>query len=314
LRTRWILLALAAMFLGAMGGAIFAPQPAGAVNKDMIELQQQVSQLLQGQQDLRSDLDSNTATLKTLVQQSLDSVNQLSGQMGTLQKTVQEVQANTGSSISSMTQQTQGISDNVQDVQARVAKLSQQMTDIQNLLQSIDARVAGNSPAGASSDASPSGAPAPGAENPETPGAGPDNSASAPMAPISADTLYRNALRDYNSANYTLARQEFSDYLKNFPQNDLASNAQFYLGEIYYAQNNFKSAIASYDKVLANYPKSFKQGASLLKKGMAELELGLKASGTRDLREVVHRFPESDEARRAEEQLHQIGAATAAPR
>jgi len=314
LRTRWILLALAAMFLGAMGGAIFAPQPAGAVNKDMIELQQQVSQLLQGQQDLRSDLDSNTATLKTLVQQSLDSVNQLGSQMGTLQKIVQEVQANTGSSISSMTQQTQGISDNVQDVQARVAKLSQQMTDIQNLLQSIDARVAGNSPAGASSDASPSGAPAPGAENPETPGAGPDNSASAPMAPISADTLYRNALRDYNSANYTLARQEFSDYLKNFPQNDLASNAQFYLGEIYYAQNNFKSAIASYDKVLANYPKSFKQGASLLKKGMAELELGLKASGTRDLREVVHRFPESDEARRAEEQLHQIGAATAAPR
>jgi tol-pal system protein YbgF len=303
LRTRWILLALAAMFFGAVGGAIFAPQPAGAVNKDMIELQQQVSQLLQGQQDLRSDLDSNSATLKTLIQQSLDGVNQLNGQMSSLQKAVQEVQANTGSSISSMTQQTQGISDNVQDVQARVAKLAQQMTDIQNLLQSIDARVAGNSPAGASSDASPAGAPGSGS-------ASPDNSASAPMAPISADTLYRNALRDYNSGNYTLARQEFSSYLKNFPENDLTSNAQFYLGEIYYAQNDFKSAIAAYDKVLANYPKSFKQGASLLKKGMAELELGLKVSGTRDLREVVHRFPESDEARRAEEQLHQIGAAT----
>ena len=41
----------------------------------MIELQQQVSQLLQGQQDLRSAVDTNNATLKTLVQQSLDGVN-----------------------------------------------------------------------------------------------------------------------------------------------------------------------------------------------------------------------------------------------
>jgi len=309
MQTRWIVLALAVLFFGAVGGSILAPQPAGAINKDMIELQQQVSQLLQGQQDLRSDLDANTATLKTLVQQSLDSVNQLNGQMGSLQKTVQEVQANTGSSISSITQQTQGISDNVQDVQARVAKLSQQMTDIQNLLQSIDARVSGNSPAGGSSDTGPGGAPG-GADGTEPPGASPDNPANPPMAPVSAETLYQNALRDYNTGNYKLARQEFSDYLKNFPQNDLASNAQFYLGELYYAQNDFKSAIAAYDKVLANYPKSFKQGASLLKKGMAELELGLKASGTRDLREVVRRFPESDEARRAEAQLRQIGVAT----
>jgi tol-pal system protein YbgF len=310
MQTRWIVLALAVLFFGAVGGSILAPQPAGAINKDMIELQQQVSQILQAQQDLRSDLDSNTATLKTLVQQSLDSVNQLNGQMGSLQKSVQEVQANTGSSISSITQQTQGISDNLQDVQARVAKLSQQMTDIQNVLQSIDARVSGNSPAGASPDTGAAPAAPGGADNPDTSGASPENSANPPMAPISAETLYQNALRDYNTGNYKLARQEFSDYLKNFPQNDLASNAQFYLGELYYAQNDFKSAIAAYDKVLASYPKSFKQGASLLKKGMAELELGLKASGTRDLREVVRRFPESDEARRAEAQLRQIGVAT----
>ncbi len=195
-----------------------------------------------------------------------------------------------------------------------MAKLSQQMTDIQNLLQSIDARVSANSPEDASSDTNPAAAPAPeNGESSEAPAASPENPANPPMAPISAETLYQNALRDYNTGNYKLARQEFSDYLKNFPQNDLASNAQFYLGELYYAQNDFKTAIAAYDKVLANYPKSFKQGASLLKKGMAELELGLKVSGTRDLREVVRRFPESDEARRAEAQLRQIGVA-ASPR
>ena len=293
MRTRWLVLAFTAMLCGALGGAILAPQPAGAVSKEIIQLQQQVAQLLQGQQDLRTAVASNSATLKTLMQQSLDSVNQLHGQMGALQRTVQDVQANTGARIDTMTQQTQGLSDNLQDVQARVEKLSQQLTDMQNLLQSIDAKVSGASPAGAASGA-----------------------AMAPAAtpPISADTLYQNALRDLTSGKYDLSRQEFSDYIKNFPENDLASNAQFYLGEIAYAQDDFKSAIAAYDTVLAKYPKSFKLAASLLKKGMAEIDLGLKTSATRDLREVVRRFPGSDEARRAEAKLHAIRAATTSRR
>jgi len=300
LRTRWLTLVIAAMFFGALGGTILAPAPAGAISKEMIELQQQVAQILQMQQDLRSAIDSNNASMKTLVQQSLDSVNKLSGEMGTLQKAVQEVQANTGARIDTMTQQSQGLSDNLQDVQARVGKLSQQLTDVQNLLQSIDAKVSGGAPAGGG------GIPT-GAYNPGATGGG--NAPTGGMAPISADTLYQNALRDYTSGKYDLAHQEFSDYIQNFPSNDLASNAQFYLGEVAYAQGDFKGAIASYDNVLVNYPKSFKLAASLLKKGLAELETGLKASGTRDLREVERRFPGSDEAKRAQAKLHEIGAA-----
>ncbi|HXW62043.1 MAG TPA: tetratricopeptide repeat protein, partial [Candidatus Acidoferrales bacterium] len=232
MRIRWVFLVLAAMFSGAVGGAILAPQPAGAVSKEMIELQQQVGQLLQGQQDLRSAMDSNDATLRTLVQQSLDSLNRFNGEIGSVQKTVQEMQANTGSRVDTMAQQTQGLSDNVQDVQARVGKLSQQLTDVQNLLQSIDAKISGGAPPPA-----PSGA-----------GAGGANlAAPAAMASTSADTLYQNALRDYNTGKYDLARQEFSDYITNFPSNDLASNAQFYLGEVAYAQGDYRGAIAAYD-------------------------------------------------------------------
>ncbi|MGD1211981.1 MAG: tol-pal system protein YbgF [Candidatus Acidiferrales bacterium] len=300
MRTRSVVFAFAAMFFGALGGAILAPQPAGAVSKEMIELQQQVAQLLQGQQDLRTALDTNSATLRTLVQQSLDSVGKMNGEMGVLQKTVQEVQANTGARIDTMTQQTQGLSDNLQDVQARVGKLSQQLTDMQNLLQSIDAKVSGGAP----------GAAAPGAAAPGGPGAVNAPGPGAATSPTSADTLYQNALRDYGSGNYSLSRQEFSDYIKNFPSNDLASNSQFYLGEIAYAQNDFKGAIAAYDDVLANYPKSFKLAASLMKKGMAELELGMKASAIRDLREVVRHYPGTDEATRAQAKLREIGAST----
>ncbi|HXX43663.1 MAG TPA: tol-pal system protein YbgF, partial [Candidatus Acidoferrales bacterium] len=173
--------------------------------------------------------------------------------------------------------------------------------DVQNLLQSIDAKVSG-APTGASG--------APGA--PIAPGAAVAPTPPPSMPPISADTLYQNALRDFNGGHYDLSRQEFSDYIKHFPSNDLAGNAQFYLGEVAYAQGDFKGAIGAYDTVLTNYPTSFKLAASLLKKAMAELELGLKTSGTRDLREVVRRFAGSDEAKRAQAKLHEIGA-TARP-
>jgi tol-pal system protein YbgF len=287
------------LLAGALGGAILTPPPAGAVSKEMIELQQQVQQLIQAQRDMRSVMDTNNATLKTLVQQSLDSINQLNNQMGGLQKTVQEMQANTGARIDTMTTQTQGLSDNMQDVQARVGKLSQQMNDIQSLLQGIDGKIS-----------APGGPPAGGGT-----GGGPGGNAGVPaMPPISADTLYQNGLRDFSGGKYDLARQEFSDYLKNFPTNALAGNAQFYLGEIAYAQESFQDAVTQYDMVLYSYPKSYKLAAALLKKGQAEIKLGQKASGTRDLREVIRRFPGTDEARQAQAKLKELGAtATAHP-
>ena len=311
MRKQWWIIGIVSACFGALGGVVLTPAPASAVSREIVELQQQVSQVLQQQQDLRSAVDTNSATLKTLIQQSLDGVSQLNTQMGSLQKVVQDVQANTGSSISSVTQTTQGLQDNLQEVQARVGKLSQQMTDMQSLLQSIDAKVSGNAPAGGAAPGAPV---SPGTTTPGAAGPGPN--AAIPSAPagvpgISADTLYQNALRDFTSGKYDLSRQEFSDYIKTFPTNDLASNSQFYLGEIFYAQNDFNNAIASYDTVLTNYPRSFKLAASMYKKGTAELELGLKASGVRDLREVERRFPGSDEARRAQAKLKEIGAVAA---
>jgi len=303
LRTRWIALTFTALLVGIFAGSLLVPAPAGGVSKEMIQLQASVDQIQQAQQSLRSAIDANNASQQTLIKQALDSINQLNTQMGALQQTVGQVQANTGSRLDSMTTQTQGVSDNMADMQARVAKLGQQIGDMQNLLQSIDAKVSGNAPPAGTTPgaASPSGA--------ATPGSASTAPGGAAMPPISAQTLYQNALRDFTSGNYDLSRQEFSDYIKNFPSDDLAGNAQFYLGEIDYAQNNFKGAVSAYNVVLQNYPQSFKLGASLLKRAYAELELGQKTAAIRDLREVERRFPGSDEARRAQAKLHEIGAA-----
>ena len=65
--------------------------------------------------------------------------------------------------------------------------------------------------------------------------------------------LYQGALRDYNSARYDLAAGEFGDVLKYYPQDDLAGNAQFYLGEIAYRQGKYADAIKAYGVVLQQF-------------------------------------------------------------
>jgi len=316
-RTRWVFLILATLVVGAFGGALLAPQPADAVSREIIQLQQQVSQLLQGQQDLRSTVDKDNSALSTILQQTLDAVNQMNKTMGGLQQTIQTVQANSGSRLDTVGSQVQALSDNLQDIQARVGKLSQQMTDMQGVLQSLDAKVSGSSPstmpAGASTTPPPGGAPPSASSAPPAGGGGTSDTSSSTMTgpPVSSELLYANALRDFTGGKYDLARQEFSDYLRYFRTNDLASNAQFYLGEIDYVMSNYQEAIVSYDKVLVNYPKSYKLAAALLKKAEAELALGEKASGTRNLREVVRRFPGTDEARRAQAKLKELGVAPA---
>ena len=313
MRARTAVLAVAAVFVGAVLGSMLNPRPTGAVSKEIIQLQEDVSQLLQGQQTMRSAIDANNASMRTLIQQSLDSMNALNQQMGTLQKNVQEATANSTSKIDTMSTQTQGVSDNLQDVQARVGKLAGQINEMQGTLQSIEGRLPGgaapSAPAGGA--AGPSGYTAPPAAGaPTDASAAGGGMSSLPVA--AADTLYQNALRDFTTGKYDLSRQEFGDYVQHYPSTDLASNAQFYLGEISYAQGDYKDAIAQYNLVLGNYPQSYKLSASLLKKGFAELELGMKATGTKDLREVMRRAPGSDEARRAQAKLKEIGAAAPA--
>jgi tol-pal system protein YbgF len=292
---------------------MLSPRPTGAVSKEMLQLQEDVSQLLQGQQSMRSAIDGNNASMRTLIQQQLDAINSMNAKMNDLQKGVGEATANDSSKIDTMTSQTQGISDNLQDVQARVGKLAAQMNEIQGSLQSIDGRLAGgatpsmapvsSSPVGPGANANPPATDAP----PLVPASAPARAPGGGMAGIASDTLYQNALRDFTTGKYDLSRQEFSDYVKNYGSTDLASNAQFYLGEISYSQGDYKDAVAQYNVVLNNYPQSYKLAASLLKKGMAELELGMKATGARDLKEVVRRFPGTDESRRASAKLKELG-------
>ena len=308
MRARNIVIFSAAVLAGALGGSLMGPRPAEAVARELIELQRDVTSVLQGQKDLSTQMTQDHTVMKTLVEQSGDTVGKLNGTMSALQKSMQDVTANSGARLDTMSTQVQGLSDNLEEIKSRLGKLNQQLVDLQNTVQSLDAKVsggAGAAPSGASNPGNASTQPTGGSL---PPAGGPAGAGPAP----SADTLYSNGLRDITSGKYDLARQEFQDYLKYYGDTDLASNAQFYLGEIAYSQKNYDQAVTEYDRVLTNYPKSFKLAPAHLKKGMAMIELGQKTSGVRELRDVVKRFPGTEEERRARAKLKELGVAVTA--
>ncbi|MFZ3363294.1 MAG: hypothetical protein WA153_07610, partial [Candidatus Acidiferrales bacterium] len=104
MRARTIVLFLAVLLAGAMGGAMLTPPTADAVSREIIQIQQTVNQILQNQQDIRTDLDSKVASMQTLVQQSLDASSHLNQTMGALQKTLQDASANNGANNNTLTQ------------------------------------------------------------------------------------------------------------------------------------------------------------------------------------------------------------------
>jgi tol-pal system protein YbgF len=297
----------AALLVGALCGSLIGPRPAEAVAREIIELQRDVTSLLQGQKDIATQVTQDHTVMRTLIEQSNDTVGKLNGTMSGLQKSVQDVQANSGARLDTMSTQVQGLSDNLEEIKSRLGKLNQQLVDLQGTIQNIDSKISGGAvaPGGTVPTSAPTGS------SPQPTGS-PTASSSGSPAP-NADTLYSNGLRDITSGKYDLARSEFQDYLKYYGDTDLASNAQFYLGEIAYSQRQYSQAVAEYEKVLTNYPKSFKLAPARLKKGMALIELGQKSSGVKELREVVKRYPGTEEERRARARLKELGvAATAA--
>jgi tol-pal system protein YbgF len=323
MRHRNIAIFSAAALAGLIAGSAVGPRPAEAVARELIELQRDVSTLLQGQKDLQSQMTQDHTVMKTLVEQSSDNVGRLNSTMSGLQKSVQDVQANSGARLDTMSTQVQGLSDNLEEIKSRLGKLNQQLVDLQNTMQSVDAKISGGGggqpPASgqpnqgsASNNGFPT-APAYSSSGSVSPGAtGPATSGPPPAGAPSADTLYSNGLRDITSGKYDLARSEFQDYLRYYGNTDLAGNAQFYLGEIAYSQKNYDQAVTEYDKVLTNYQHSFKVGPARLKKALANIELGQKATGVRELREIVKRYPGTEEDRRARAKLKEMGAALSA--
>src|SRR5579864_1833757 len=259
--------------------------PAWGVSKEIIQLQTQVQALQDQMTHMQQSFDERMGVMKSLMDQNTDSMNKEVTSMTALQTSLQKLQSDNGAKTDQVSGQIQALNDSLDELKARLAKVSKQLEDMQAAQQSV--------PAGQAAQQA-------------------QQQALAQAPP--PDVLYNNGLRDYNAAKNDLAKQEFSDYVRFYPNTDLAGNAYFYLAELAYKQGNFQEAVTNYDQVLQNFPTGTKAPSSDLKKGLALIELGKKDDGIAELRHVIQRYPRSNEALQAKDRLRKLGVSTTAGR
>lgn len=294
------------------------------VNKDMVQLQTQIQQLQDAIARLQQSNDERMGVMKDLVQQSADSVNRLSVNMDALQRQLTAQQTTQGAKTDQVSGQVQALNDSLDEVKARMNRLEKVMTDIQGQTQSINAAMQ-NAPSSAASSAVVSPAPivqvptskSPSAQRPAVstlvPAPAPstrrvpDALAAPAIGTLVVEDLYKAAYGDYMAAKYPVAAAEFGDVIKTYPENVLAGNSFYYLGEIDYRAAKYSAAAKDYDKVLEQFPDSSKIPAAHLHKGQALIALKENEAGVRELRTLIQRFPSSPEASQARSKLNAMG-------
>ncbi len=232
--------------------------PAWAVNKDIVQLQTQMQDLQQQMSRMQQSFDERMGIMKNLLDQNTDSINKATSAISNIQNGLQKQQSDSGAHVDQLSGQIQSLNDTLDELKARLAKVSKQLEDMQSTQQNLASQQAQQ-----------------------------QQQAQAPPP----DVLYNNALRDYNAAKYDLASQEFTDYIKYYPNTDLAGNSHFYLADIEFREGKYQQAAAE------------------LKKGFALIELGQKDDGVSTLRHVIQRYPRSNEAMQARDRLRKLGVA-----
>ncbi len=124
----------------------------------------------------------------------------------------------------------------------------------------------------------------------------PMQSANAPTSlasfpPADATTLYNQGYGDLLRRDYSSAETAFRRLLDAHPNDKLAGDAQYWLGESYYVRGQYKDAADAFLKGYKSYGASPKAPDSLLKLGMSLAALGQKEAACSSFAELGTRFP-----------------------
>jgi tol-pal system protein YbgF len=292
------------IFLTALA---FAPAVAfGQNQKDMIrELQRDVASLGEQLKAMQAAMQQSQTELKLSIQQANDIANRANTGIAVLQSNIENIlgkQANAvgqtaagvGSKVDQLTEEFRSVRESITDISARLGKLDQKVTDLTNAARTIQTPP-----------------PAPGTSTP--PGGPSGSAAGGPPQGASAEATYQAAYRDMQGGNLDLALQEFTDYLKWFPQTDLAPNAQFYIGDIYYRKVDLNNAITAFDAVLERYSENPKTRDARYMKGLVLVQAGKPTAAAKEFKEIVEKYPGTDQAAKAKAQLRSLGYSASAP-
>jgi len=127
----------------------------------------------------------------------------------------------------------------------------------------------------------------------------------------SPESLYERSNESLLRRQFGEAEAGFSTFLQKYPDHSLSGSAQYWLGETYYAQNDYKRAAANFLQGYKKYPTSRRAPDSLLKLGISLNRLGQSEQACAAYAAVSAEYPKGVDARkRAQAEAKRAGCAS----
>lgn len=243
--------------------------------EDIARLQADVLALQNQIRLLEKTFAERTDGIQSLVVQLNDQVGKSSLVLGRISTALESQSSGDTSTLQAVLKEVRDLSSKMDDTNTRISALAHQIADMkvqskptaQRLFQTIG-------------------------DNPDA---------------LSAGQIYSEAYSDLVQGNFDLAIQGFKAFLKDFPTNDKAGDAQYNIGEAYYNSNRYPDAIAAFSKVLTDYATGGKAASALFKRGMGELALQQKDNAIADFKTVFDKYSTAPEASLAKAELGKLG-------
>ncbi|MCW2245917.1 tol-pal system protein YbgF [Azospirillum fermentarium] len=102
---------------------------------------------------------------------------------------------------------------------------------------------------------------------------------------------YEYAFAFLRNQEYDKAEKALQEFVAKNKGNDLAGNAQFWLGETYFVQKKYTEAAVAYAEGMQKYPKNAKAADNLLKLGMSLGQLNKKTEACTAFAQLNKKFP-----------------------
>ncbi|MBL8173897.1 MAG: tol-pal system protein YbgF [Bryobacterales bacterium] len=283
------------LLLTFTSGALFAQK-----TNDLIrELQRDLATVQQDLKSLNSKFDERIAVITTLLNQALRESDAASKGVAVIERQLKDslkeqqglvVNSLTplGNKVDGLSTDYSSLSENVKEVSAR---LNRQQVTLEKILTAVTTIQA------------------PAVPPPSAPG---QQAGLPPGCPnVGPEQVFTQAMSDKDKGNADLAIVEFGDYLKCWPNEEKASDAQFYLGETLYSlKKDYESAVTAYDTVIEKYPDSKKAPDAMYMKGRALMMSDQRAKAKQVLTELIKIYPNTEAARRAKGVVASMGPAT----
>jgi len=123
---------------------------------------------------------------------------------------------------------------------------------------------------------------------------------------VDAEGKFNEAKNSYTTGDLGRAEAGFKAFLSTYPNDRLADDARFYLGEIYFESKEYSQALTEYEGVVNGYPLADRVPDALYKAGIVNIQLNDTAKARDFFMRVMDNYPYSEAAKKAKQSLDNL--------